>query len=330
MIQKMFSHIYLEKGLEVEASKFLKRFPDAILVPVSHYKNAFNSQKQDFRLQKLSPKLILAQKTSDFLYPGSHFSPSFGSENFYYNTLVLNCIYDCEYCYLQGMYPSANLVIFTNLDDFFRETKLKLTELGSLYLCISYDTDLLALEGVLGYCRKWIDFCQKEINLTIEIRTKSANFSAIKDLNPPKNCILAWTLSPNPVIQKWEKKTASLEHRIQSIKEALDFGWNVRLCIDPVLRYDGYAEDYENLIEKIHSNFEMERCTEICLGSFRMSGSYLKKMRDLLPKSAILHYPFQVKSGEARYPKEKHDELIDILQLKIKNLSPKAQIFVMD
>ena len=35
-------------------------------------------------------------------------------ENYYFSHM-LNCIYDCKYCFLQGMFNSANFVIFTNL-----------------------------------------------------------------------------------------------------------------------------------------------------------------------------------------------------------------------
>ena len=31
---------------------------------------------------------------------------------------MLNCVYDCRYCFLQGMYRSANYVLFVNYDDF--------------------------------------------------------------------------------------------------------------------------------------------------------------------------------------------------------------------
>ena len=54
----------------------------------------------------------------------------------------MNCIFDCEYCYLKGMYPSANIVVFVNLEDIFAEVAQKL-ENHSLYLCVSHDTDLL-------------------------------------------------------------------------------------------------------------------------------------------------------------------------------------------
>lgn len=36
---------------------------------------------------------------------------------------MMNCIFDCEYCYLKGMYPSGNLVVFVNLEDILRSLK---------------------------------------------------------------------------------------------------------------------------------------------------------------------------------------------------------------
>ena len=34
---------------------------------------------------------------------------------------MLNCIYDCKYCFLQGMFRSANFVIFVNYESFMNE-----------------------------------------------------------------------------------------------------------------------------------------------------------------------------------------------------------------
>ena len=40
---------------------------------------------------------------------------------FDYTSCMMNCVFDCEYCYLKGMYPSGNVVLFVNLDDIFDE-----------------------------------------------------------------------------------------------------------------------------------------------------------------------------------------------------------------
>ena len=47
------------------------------------------------------------------------------------------------------MYPSGNLVIFINIEDIFAELETLLAK-HPVYLCVSYDTDLLALENIAG------------------------------------------------------------------------------------------------------------------------------------------------------------------------------------
>ena len=59
-------------------------------------------------------KLILAIKKPPFIYKGTDILQDGGFKNFYYNTPFLNCLYNCDYCFLQGMYPSANMVVFVN------------------------------------------------------------------------------------------------------------------------------------------------------------------------------------------------------------------------
>ena len=71
------------------------------------------------------------------------------------------------------MYPSANIVLFVNQEDYFAEIKKSLST-HPLYLCISYDTDLLALEALTKMTRRYLDFAISEQALTTEIRTKSA------------------------------------------------------------------------------------------------------------------------------------------------------------
>ena len=36
---------------------------------------------------------------------------------------MYNCIYDCKYCFLQGLYSSANYLVFVNYEDFLNQIK---------------------------------------------------------------------------------------------------------------------------------------------------------------------------------------------------------------
>ena len=41
----------------------------------------------------------------------------------YYFSHMLNCLYDCSYCFLQGMFYSANYLIYVNYEDFYEIEK---------------------------------------------------------------------------------------------------------------------------------------------------------------------------------------------------------------
>ncbi len=318
---KKFRHIYIEEEIlnHPKTISILEKNPNSQKIIIKNYKTFFNRANQNFQIQKQDMKLILAKKKDNFLYDGSDFSNNFGNKNFYYNTLILNCVYNCEYCYLQGMFNSGNIVIFVNIEDFFSSTKLKLND--DMFLCISYETDLLAFEELTGFVREWILFSYDFSNLKIELRTKSNLFNQISDLKPNPNFILAWTLSPEIVIKLHEEKTPTLNRRIESIQEAIKLGWSVRICLDPILHFENWKFEYTNLIKIIFEKIEIDKLLDISIGTFRINKDFLKKMKKLRPDSKILHYPFQLEN-EATYKKTKKDEILfELKQILIQKFS---------
>lgn len=324
-----FSHIYVEKESFhfPVTQKIINRFPKSELITIDHYKDIFCRSRQNYLLQKQSPALILAVKHGTLIYPGSPVCENFGNEHFYYTSSVMNCLYDCEYCYLQGMYSSANVVVFVNLDDIFSETDLLLKKYP-VYLCISYDTDLLALENILGYVTKWYEFAKARPELKIELRTKSANFRSLSSLAPIPNMILAWTLSPAFLSKTYEHNTPGTSERLANIKDALKYGWKVRLCFDPLLREENWKELYCDLIEKTFSSLSAENLFDISIGGFRVSKEYLKKMRKQRPFSAVLQYPFDLNNGFYQYPEKHLTEMILFLKKEIQKWIPEEKIYI--
>jgi len=129
----------------------LAAFPESKVIPVGHYKDVFNRPGQDFLAQKETPKLILACRRERFLNEGSPMCERYGHSRFYYATMMMNCIYNCAYCYLQGMYPSANVVAFVNTEDYFQAVN---AILGLAYISFSYDTDILVLKRKLNNVKR--------------------------------------------------------------------------------------------------------------------------------------------------------------------------------
>ena len=321
---RKFSHIYIEEeALHYPLTSFLlDKNPNAVKIEVKNYKHIFNRPSQSFLEQKESMKLILAVKKDNYYYPATKVVNNYGYENFYYNTLILNCVYNCEYRYLQGMFNSANIVIFVNIEDFFRETEKLLAD-NSIYLCLSYETDLLAFEDLIPYTNLWIEFARKHPNLVIEVRTKSNQYKKIQELKPIPNVILAWTISPDEIIKKYENKTPTLNRRLEDITSALKDGWNVRICLDPILHVKNWKQIYSEFIEKAFSTIPIENIWDISIGSFRINADYLKKMKKMKTTSDILHYPFDRFGSLNMYPEKKSAEIISFIMDKVaKYISP--------
>jgi len=322
---KMYSHLYIEKSVadDIEVQRIKTKFASSHIIEVDHYKDIFNRNNQSFLAQSKSKNLILAKKEAPFLYEGSYYSDGFEYENFFYTPSILGCLYDCDYCYLQGLYNSANSVVFVNLDDFFNSLKPYLHK--PTLVAISYDTDTLAIEKLTRHSQRWIEFAKDEPNLHLEIRTKSANFRAISHLQADDKIVLAWSLSPQDIIERYEHQTPSLIKRLNSIKEALALGWRVRLCIDPVIYDENFEVKYFELIETIFSELEDKKIFQVTLGSFRMSSQHLKKLKTLA-RSDIAFFPYSVEDGIASYPKEIEQKILNRLIEKVTQYISKEKV----
>lgn len=321
-----YSHIYVEENAYNYplTKEVLAHFPDSKIITIRHYKDMFNRSRQDFILQKKAQSLILAVNNSELLYPGARFCQSFGNSHFYYTSNIMNCIYDCEYCYLQGMYPSGNMVLFVNIEDYFKEVSQKLLE-HSMYVCISYDTDLLAVEGLTHITQKWIDFAAVNPDLTIEIRTKSAYMVEKLNNSSLSNVIFAWTLSPEEVTT-YEHYAPSLDMRIQAIKSALLNNSTVRLCFDPMIHIPDYQRIYSNCYHKVFSQIDGNRIFDVSIGVFRISADYLKSMRRKR-HCAITAYPYENINGMCSYETKKSDEMLDFARLELSKYVDPAKIY---
>lgn len=179
-------------------------------------------------------RLSFCQKNRSFFYEGAPVCQDFGNTNFYYCSTMMNCIYDCSYCYLKGMYPSGHMVLFVNIEDYLEELD-HILKTQNMYVCISYDADLLAMEAVTGYVRLWSAYAAKHENLKLEIRTKCAGH-AMWDLPCLSNVIYAFTLSPQKMIDAFEKETPSAFARIVCAAEGLKKDFRcacalIRCCI---------------------------------------------------------------------------------------------------
>ncbi len=327
-----FSHLYIEEGArEYPLTDMVrKRFPEATIVWVKDYRHFFNRPGQRFQVQKHSMKLVLAVKKDGYIYDGSENAQDFGVSNFYYTTPLINCIYNCDYCFLQGMYPSANLVLYVNQEDLQEAVKQVARHPPDpkqpLLLAVSYNTDLLAFEKVAPLASSWIDATRDIPRFLMEIRTKSANFRVLADLEPSSNTILAWTLSPQEVIRPYEKGTPPLSARLNAAAKAAQAGWKLRLCFDPVLKIPNWESVYPEFINQVFTAIPASQVTDITIGAFRMSASYFKTIKRQRADSDLFFDDYSHQDGLVRYKDPDQQALVDTVYSLCKAHLPKDRI----
>ena len=313
-----FTNIYAEKGIKVP-------FENKNIVRIDSYKDIFNRASQNFDMQKKSPSLILSKQRGQFIYKGADVCQSFGNDHFYYCSCMMNCIFDCKYCYLCGMYPTGNVVSFVNIEDILEEIDRILSD-HPMYLCVSYDTDLLASELMFGYVKKFIEATKTRKDLTIEIRTKTGNPLMFSNLEPSDQVIFAWTLSPEKVA-KIETKAAPLRKRLAAIKACSDRGFKIRICFDPMIYYKDWERDYFYLVEDVFGTIPADSVYDVSIGVFRISSDYLKLMRKRRPDTPVVAFPFDADNGVSHYGELSY-EMIYKMKQKVREYLPDDRIFL--
>jgi len=315
----MIDTIYIEEGAEKlpKSREILSRFPKASVIPCKHYKEVFNPSNQSFRLQKKNPALILARQRGKLTHPIPQSYGVGGKHNFYFSHL-LNCLYDCRYCFLQGMYPSAHYLLFVNFDHFKAEIKKISNSLDDeCWFFSGYDCDSLALESVTGFTSDFLPFFRELPNAWVELRTKSVAIQSLQQILPLERAVVAFSFTPQEISTQLEKGVPSVQSRIKAMTQLASQGWKVGLRIDPLIDCKNFAGRYENLFNQIFKQLPTDALHSVSLGAFRMPAGFLKKIEKQYPEEPLFAGNFRDLKGQSSYPTEteKHLKQLCIDQL---------------
>lgn len=327
----MIETIYIEDEIRhhPRVIAIISRFPHARVIECARYGEVFNPKSQHFRLQKQKPALILAKKHKNFVLPAPQ-GYGIGASHNYYFSHMLNCLYDCRYCFLQGMYQSANYVLFINYEDFQDEIKQIANNHtnDAVHFFSGYDCDSLALEPVTHFSREFLPFfASLPSNAWLELRTKSTQIRSLSQRDPIPRCVVAFSLSPSSVAEKVEAKAPHLLRRLAAIESLQQQGWQIGLRFDPLIYQSSYRLDYAEFFNRVFSKIKLEQLHSVSLGVFRLPEAYFKKMHKLYPEEKLFASPLQSQQGMVSYHNDLEDELLQTCSAMILNHIPKAKFF---
>ncbi len=305
--------IYLEESIREHprVKKICQRFPKATLIDCERYGEVFNPKSQNFRLQKQQPALILAKKYKNFVLPAP-LGYGIGATKNYYFSHMLNCLYDCRYCFLQGMYQSANYVLFVNFEDYQHEIKRICAEspTEAIHFFSGYDCDSLALEPVTDFAAQFLPTFIETPNAWLELRTKSTQIRSLLNYNPFERCIVAFSLSPDEIAHKVEDKAPSLEKRLAAMVKLQQQGWQLGLRFDPLIYQANYKSLYQQLFSQVFAKINLENLHSVSLGTFRLPEKYFKKIHKLYPDEKLFASPLSCQQGMVSYKTELEQQMM--------------------
>ncbi len=326
----MIDTIYIEDELKdhPRVLSLKARFPDARVFFCGRYTEVFNPNRQNFRLQKERPALIIARKHEGLVLPAPEGYGIGGRNNFYFSHM-LNCLYDCRYCFLQGMYRSANYVLFINYEEFESKIKeeLSIATGGSATFYSGYDCDSLALESMSGFLDYFLPVFRGLPSAELEIRTKSVRIKPLLETEALPNVIPAYSLSPENVIEDLEEGTPGLTSRVEALAELQKAGWPIGLRFDPVIYQEGFRDHYSQMFDSIFKRIDPDRIHSVSLGGFRLPQKYFNRMLKLYPDEPLFAGPVDSCGGMVRYRPEIEEELMAFCRAELLKRIPEKILF---
>lgn len=326
----MIDTIYIEDAIaqHPRVLDILARFPKARHISCERYTQVFNPKAQNFRLQKQNPALILAEKYQHFALPAPA-GYGIGAARNYYFSHVLNCLYDCRYCFLQGMYQSAHTVLFVNYEDF--QADIQQLCLASpnetLHFFSGYDGDSLALEPVTAFAEHFLPFFETLPNAFLELRTKSTQVRTLLNQPPIANCVVAFSLSPDDIARKVEDKAPSLQRRLDALVKVQTHGWQIGLRFDPLIYQSDYREQYQQLFAQVFAKMDLTQLHSVSLGTFRLPDAFFKKIHKLYPEEKLFSGDFVSQQGMMSYRDSIEQDMMNYCSELLLTYIPASKFF---
>ena len=326
----MIDTIYLEESVRrlPRAQALLRRFPSATVIGCDRYGEVFNPAAQSFRLQKRRPALILARKDGKLVLDAP---PGFGigdAHNFYFSHM-LNCLYDCRYCFLQGMFRSAHYVLFVNFEDFKRAIDDAIEAVGGERCTFfsGYDCDSLAMESLSGFAADFVPFFAARPSALLELRTKSVATRALQLQQPAPNIVVAFSLTPTRAAAAVEHGAPGVVARIGAMRELAESGWSIGIRLDPLLWYEGWEHGYAELIDLLAASIPERSLHSVSIGPLRFPRMMFHRIAAMYPTEPLLAGPLQRRGNLASYGKDREAVLSDTVLHRLRLAFPSVDVF---
>ncbi len=289
----MFDKIFIERDFvsNNQVNLIISKFPKAKITVIEKIEDIFNRVKKPYLQKNETLNLFLGEKRGQLVKEAPD-AYGLSGEPHYYFIHAYNCIYECNYCYLQGYFNSPDIVLFLNHRDICNEIEKVTEECTQKGLTPWFHagefSDSLALTHITGELEIYHELFSRLPNAKLELRTKSANIKALLELAPKKNIITTFSLSPADKIKKNDLQTPSLKARLKAIEKLSAVGHPIGIHFDPVVYDDDFKEKYRELISELFKSLPAEKLEYISVGVVRFTKDVFHQVKKNYPESELL------------------------------------------
>jgi spore photoproduct lyase len=309
----MVSRVYVESAVREHprTRELLSRLRNKPVIDIDHYGEVFNPRAQNFRLQKKDPAIVIAHKNKGQVLPAPQ-GYGLGGDHHYYFSHMLNCIYDCRYCFLQGMYQSAHQVLFVNYEDFGTEIENTAQRHSgeTVWFYSGYDCDSLANEPMTHFTDYFVPLLAQIDNAWLELRTKSTQVRNLLKQTPCERVVTAFSFSDAHSHERLEHGVPTIGKRIDAMRRLQDAGWPLGLRFDPVIYHPEYRHRFTELVTQIFDSIDAQAIHSVSLGNFRLTRDHFRRVSRLYPEEPLFAQPMTLERGIVSYSREREEEMM--------------------
>lgn len=305
----MFEKIYIEEHLEnhPKVLEIQARYPHSEFKFIKKIEDVFGRVKKPYLQKRNNLNLFIGEKKGQLVKPAP---PAYGlsGEPHYYFVHAYNCIYECNYCYLQGYFQSPDIVLFINHEEIGNEIKRLAQDHAlnfpgeKIWFHAGEYSDSLALTHLTGELPHYFNLFKELPNAYLELRTKSVNIRELVKLPPSENIIVSFSLAPLHRTKMNDLKTPSSKARLEAIRELYEKGFEIGIHFDPIIYDEKLVESYSQLIDQLTMALPPQAIRYISIGVVRFTKNVYHQVVKNYPESDFLADDF-VKSfdGKIRY-----------------------------
>ena len=189
--------------------------------------------------------------------------------------------------------------------------------------------DSLALDHITGFSRKIVPFFATLPNGILELKTKSDQISNLKDLAHGEHTIVSWSVNSRRISHAEEFQAATFEERLAAALQCQEWGYKLGFHFDPIVYYEGWEDEYKEVVREILRAMDPGRIAWISLGALRFTPHLREMAHKQFPGSKLPFGEFVPgHHGKLRYFRPIREEIYRKMKSWIQTEAPHVRVYL--